>query len=96
MLGVSLDTSESHEEFARQYNLPFTLLSDVNGKAAKDYGTYVEKMIEGEKSCGILRTTFIINAEGQIEKVFRDVKVDSHALDVLQELHLPNRSDSVL
>ena len=96
LLGVSLDTSESHEEFARQYNLPFTLLSDVNGKAAKDYGTYVEKIIEGEKSWGILRTTFIINAEGQVEKVFRDVNVDSHALDVLQELHSPNRSDSVL
>lgn len=96
LLGVSLDSSESHEEFARQYNLPFTLLSDASGKASKDYGTYVERTTEGKKSCGILRTTFIINAEGQIEKIFRDVNVDSHALDVLQTLHSSGHPDSAL
>lgn len=89
LLGVSLDSPENHEEFAREYNLPFTLLSDVNAEVSRAYGVYGEKEVDGRTVHGILRTTFVIGPDGQIEKVFREVKVDSHALDVLQSFHSP-------
>ncbi len=87
IIGVSPDPPESHEGFAAEYNLPFLLLSDVDAGVSKAYGVF-----GGERSRGILRTTFVIGPDGRIEKVFRDVQTDTHAVDVLQALAGPGNS----
>ncbi len=83
ILGVSLDDVASHQKFADKYKLPFPLLADTDIAVSNAYGVYKEKNLYGKKSMGIERTTFVIDKEGKIAKVFPRVKVDQHGDEVL-------------
>jgi thioredoxin-dependent peroxiredoxin len=86
VLGVSLDDELSHQRFAQKYNLPFALLADVDAAVSRQYGTYKEKNLYGRSYWGIERTTFVIDREGRVENVFRRVKVEGHAEEVMATL----------
>jgi peroxiredoxin Q/BCP len=86
VLGVSPDDQASHVKFRTKYELPFTLLADPNHEVAEDYGVWVEKNAYGQKKMGIERSTFIIDPAGNVSKVMRRVKPDTHADDVLAAL----------
>ncbi|HET7905017.1 MAG TPA: thioredoxin-dependent thiol peroxidase [Candidatus Eisenbacteria bacterium] len=86
VLGVSLDDELSHQRFAQKYGLTFPLLSDVDAAISRRYGTYKEKSLYGRTFWGIERTTFVIDREGKVENVFRRVKVEGHADEVLATL----------
>ncbi len=86
ILGVSPDSVESHKKFAAKYNLPFTLLSDGNKEVVQTYDVWKEKSMYGKKYMGVERTTFIIDGEGKIRKVFNKVKVPGHNEEVLEAL----------
>jgi peroxiredoxin Q/BCP len=86
VLGVSPDSPESHEQFRTKYKLPFTLLADEGHAVAEKYGAWREKNMYGKKSMGIARSTFIIDADGTVAKVFKAVKADGHAEQVLAAL----------
>lgn len=83
VLGASLDTPESHREFAAKYNLPFTLLADTDRKLAEAYDVYGEQVYPDGKFMGVARKTFLIDEEGRIKKVFNKVSVTEHADEVL-------------
>ncbi len=78
IIGISKDSIESHKKFKSKYKLPFLLLSDENIEVLKKYNVWKEKSLYGKKYMGIERTTFIINEEGIIEKIFSKVKVKGH------------------
>lgn len=86
VLGVSPDDAESHAAFRAKFQLPFTLLCDPDHKVAEKYGAWREKNMYGKKSMGIARSTFLIDAKGRIAKVFKAVKTDVHAEQVLAAL----------
>ena len=86
VLGVSPDDEQSHVEFKEKYELPFALLADTEHKTAEDYGVWVEKNYAGNTYMGVERSTFVIDAEGNVAKEMRRVKPDTHADDVLAAL----------
>jgi thioredoxin-dependent peroxiredoxin len=86
ILGVSLDDKASHQKFIKKFDLPFTLLSDEEAVVSKAYGCYKEKNMYGRKYWGIERSTFVIDQAGKLKAIFRKVKVDGHADDVLAAL----------
>ncbi len=86
MLGVSPDGEASHAKFREKYDLPFPLLADPDHATAEAYGVWVEKKNYGKTYMGIERSTFVIDADGNVAKVMRRVKPDSHADDVLAAL----------
>ena len=86
VLGVSPDSVKKHGKFREKYALPFTLLADEDHAVAEAYGTWVEKRFAGKKYMGVERSTFVIDAEGNLAKVMRRVKPDTHADDVLAAL----------
>jgi peroxiredoxin Q/BCP len=86
VLGVSPDDEASHVKFRDKYSLPFTLLADPDHTVAEDYGVWVEKNAYGKKKMGIERSTFLIDPEGNVARVMRRVKPDTHADDVLAAL----------
>ncbi|HEX5645622.1 MAG TPA: thioredoxin-dependent thiol peroxidase [Nitrospira sp.] len=86
ILGVSLDGRDSHRKFIKKFGLPFQLLSDEDAAISKIYGVYKEKNMYGRKYWGIERSTFIIGPEGKVKAIFRKVKVDGHADEVLAAL----------
>jgi len=86
VLGISPDGPASHKKFRTKYTLPFTLLCDENHAVAEAYGAWREKNMYGKKSMGIVRSTFIINAAGQLAKIFKSVKAQGHDLQVLAAL----------
>jgi peroxiredoxin Q/BCP len=86
VLGVSLDDELSHQRFAQKYNLTYPLLSDVDAAVSRQYGVYKEKNLYGRSFWGIERTTFAIDRQGKVENVFRRVKVEGHADEVLATL----------
>jgi peroxiredoxin Q/BCP len=83
VLGVSPDSVASHDKFARKYELPFTLLADPEKTVCEQYGVWQEKNMYGKKSMGVVRTTFVIDGQGVVRKVFPRVKVDGHSDAVL-------------
>jgi len=83
VIGISKDSVASHEKFASKYNLPFILLSDPERKAIEAYGVWQEKKLYGKPSMGVVRTTFIIDENGIIEKVMEKVKPDTNAKEIL-------------
>lgn len=87
VLGISRDSVKSHISFSQKMNLPFMLLSDNEGIVCNMYGVLKEKTMYGKRSIGIERSTFIINEEGIIEKIFRKVKVDGHVKNVLDSIN---------
>lgn len=86
VLGVSVDSPESHQKFSEKYSLPFTLLSDEKKDVVKAYGVWKEKSQYGKKYMGTERATFIIDEQGKIAHIFREVKVDGHAEEVIEKL----------
>ncbi len=86
VLGISPDSVESHQKFARKFDLPFRLLADVGSTVATTYGVWVEKSMYGKTFMGIARSTFLIDPTGQIAQVWTKVKPEGHAEEVLQEL----------
>ena len=86
VLGVSPDSVSSHEKFREKYELPFTLLADPEHDVAEQYGVWQEKEYQGKTYMGIDRSTFVIDADGNVAKVMRGVKADEHADDVLAAL----------
>ena len=86
VIGISKDSVASHLKFAQKYDLPFILLSDPELQAIQAYGVWQEKKLYGKVSMGVVRTTFIINEQGIIEKVMPKVKPDTNAADILAYL----------
>ena len=86
VLGVSPDDEVSHVRFKEKYSLPFALLADPEHEVAEEYGVWKERNLYGKKSMGIERSTFVIDADGNVSKVMRRVKPDTHAADVLAAL----------
>ena len=86
VIGVSKDSESSHRKFAEKYGLPFILLSDPELKAIQAYGVWQEKKNYGKVSMGVVRSTFIIDEKGIIEKVMPKVKPDTNAAEILAYL----------
>ncbi|MBR6579228.1 MAG: thioredoxin-dependent thiol peroxidase [Clostridia bacterium] len=86
VIGISKDSVASHLKFAEKYDLPFVLLSDPDRIAIEAYGVWQEKKMYGKVTFGVVRTTFIIDENGNIEKVMPKVKPDTNAADILAEL----------
>ena len=86
VIGVSKDSIASHVKFAEKYSLPFILLSDPERKAIEAYGVWQEKKMCGKVGMGVVRTTFIIDENGNIEKVMDKVKPDTNAQEILEYL----------
>ncbi|RAL24311.1 thioredoxin-dependent thiol peroxidase [Thermoflavimicrobium daqui] len=84
ILGVSRDKIASHEKFIQKYELPFLLLSDPEAKVCEQYGVFKEKTMFGKKVMGIERSTFIIDQEGIVRKIYRKVKVKDHVKEALK------------
>ncbi len=85
ILGVSPDDEISHQKFSSKYDLPFDLVPDTNKKILKDYGVWGQKKMFGKIKEGVLRTTFIIDEKGKIEKVFDKVQTNNHTEQILNE-----------
>jgi len=86
VLGVSPDDERSHVKFKDKYELPFTLLADTEHSVAEQYGVWGEKSFAGKKYMGVNRSTFVIDADGNVKRVMHDVKPANHADDVLEAL----------
>ena len=86
ILGVSRDSESSHVRFKEKYSLPFTLRADSDHKTADDYGVWVEKNMYGKKRMGIKRSTFVIDADGNVARAMYGVKPEGHADEVLEAL----------
>ena len=86
VIGISKDSAASHLRFAEKHSLPFVLLSDPEHQAIEAYGVWQEKKLYGKVSMGVVRTTFIIDENGVIEKIMPKVKPDTNAADVLDYL----------
>ena len=86
VVGVSKDSTASHQKFAEKYGLPFVLLSDPELEAIKAYDVWQEKKLYGKVSFGVVRTTYIIDENGMIEKTMPKVKPDTNAIDILEYL----------
>jgi peroxiredoxin Q/BCP len=86
ILGISPDSPKSHARFKEKYNLPFTLLADENHEVCEKYGVWGLKKMAGREYHGVLRTTFLIDAQGKVVKVFPNVKPEGHATEVLEAL----------
>lgn len=86
VIGISKDSIESHRKFAEKHNLPFILLADPELQAIQAYGVWQEKKLYGKVSMGVVRTTFIIDENGNIEKIMPKVKPDTNAEEILNSL----------
>ncbi len=86
LLGVSPDSVESHQGFRNKYKLPFPLLADTDKAVAKEYGAFGEKVLYGKKTVGMIRSTFVIDGDGVVRKIFPRVRVDGHSQQVLSAL----------
>ena len=86
VIGISKDSVASHQKFARKYDLPFLLLSDPELQAIQAYGVWQEKKLYGKVSMGVVRTTFIIDQQGNIKKIMPKVKPDTNAAEILSDL----------
>ena len=86
VIGISRDSTASHQRFAEKYNLPFILLSDPERQAIEAYGVWQEKKLYGKVSWGIVRSTFIVDEAGIITAVMPKVKPDTNAAEVLEAL----------
>ena len=86
VIGISKDSTASHIKFAEKHSLPFILLSDSELEVIKAYGVWQEKKLYGKVSMGVVRTTYVIDEKGFIEKVMPKVKPDTNAEEILAEL----------
>jgi len=86
VIGISKDSVASHIKFAEKYSLPFILLADTELSAIQAYGVWQEKKLYGKVSMGVVRTTFIIDENGNVEKIMPKVKPDTNAAEILAEI----------
>ena len=86
VIGISKDSVKSHQNFIAKQNLPFLLLSDPDRQAIEAYGVWQEKKLYGNVSMGVVRSTFVIDENGVIEKVYPKVKPDTNAAEILEYL----------
>ena len=86
VIGISKDSVKSHRNFASKYELPFILLSDPELKAIQAYDVWKEKKMYGKVSMGVVRSSFIIDEKGMVEKVMEKVKPDTNAAEILEYL----------
>jgi peroxiredoxin Q/BCP len=86
VLGISKDSVQSHEKFIRKFNLPFSLLSDVAGQVIEIYGAWKQKSMYGKTFMGIDRSTYLIDPEGKIAKIYPKVKVEKHIVEIIDDL----------
>jgi peroxiredoxin Q/BCP len=86
IVGVSPDQPEAQQKFAAKYSLPFTFVADPDHSIAEAYGVWKEKSLYGRTYMGIERSTFVVGADGKIEKIFPKVKPEGHAAQVLESL----------
>jgi len=86
ILGVSGDTEAKHTKFIEKFSLPFSLLADTEKKTAEDYGVWKEKSMYGKKYMGIERTTFLIDPNGNIAKIYEKVKPQGHESEILSDI----------
>jgi len=84
VIGVSIDSEKSHKGFASKYSLPFPLIADTSKKIVNDYGVYREKKMYGKSFLGIVRTTFIIDGKGIIEKIISKVDTNNHSEQIFK------------
>jgi peroxiredoxin Q/BCP len=92
ILGVSPDSPAKHRKFKAKFELPFTLIADTEHKVSEAYGVWVEKNMMGKKYMGVARTTFIIDRDGRIAKVFEKVNALGHAnevAEIIDEMRAP-------
>ncbi len=87
VIGISRDSVASHLKFAQKYELPFVLLSDPELQAIQAYGVWQEKKLYGKVSMGVVRSTYLINEQGMIERVMPKVKPDTNAAEILSYLN---------
>lgn len=85
VLGISTDNAKSHKKFATKFDLPFPLLCDEDAQVATVYESYGLKKFMGKEYLGVSRNTFVIGADGRIEKIYRKVKPDAHAAEILAD-----------
>ena len=86
VIGISPDSVESHKKFAQKHQLPFTLLSDKDKSVMTAYGAYGEKKLYGKVTTGVIRTTFLIDEEGNILKTWKKINTQTHGEDVRKAL----------
>jgi len=86
VVGVSIDPVKSHDKFVKKYDLPFTLLADAEKKIVEDYGVWAEKSMYGRKYMGTVRTTFIIDEKGKIERIIDKVDTKDHSEQITSGL----------
>lgn len=86
IVGVSPDSPKSHAKFKAKYNLPFSLLADVNHQVCEQYGVWGPKKFMGREYEGVYRTTFIIDKDGKVARVFENVKPADHSTEILDTL----------
>ena len=84
--GISKDNLDSHNKFKKKYKIKFDLLSDLDKKVLKKYKVWRKKKFMGRESMGVIRSTFLINKKGRIQKIWYNVKVKDHAKEVLKTL----------
>ncbi len=87
VIGISKDSEKSHQNFVAKYELPFILLSDPDLEAIQAYGVWQEKKLYGKVSMGVVRSTYIIDEKGMIEKVYAKAKPDTNASEILEFLN---------
>lgn len=86
VLGISPDSIDSHAGFAAEHELPFDILSDVEHEVLERYGAWGEKVVKGEKKVGVLRSSYLVDPEGRVAQVWRDVDPVTHASTVVAAL----------
>jgi peroxiredoxin Q/BCP len=84
VVGVSMDSEKSHKGFSSKYSLPFPLIADTSRKILNDYGVYQEKKLYGKSFLGIIRTTFVIDEKGIIEKIISKVDTKNHSEQIFK------------
>ncbi|MFC5651455.1 thioredoxin-dependent thiol peroxidase [Paenibacillus solisilvae] len=87
VLGISIDTAETHERFASKYDLPFELLADTEHKVCELYGVWQMKKLYGREYMGLVRSTFLINEKGKLVREWRNLRVKGHVQEVLQAVN---------
>lgn len=94
VLGISTDDSKAHTKFIQKFDLPFPLLSDLDGQVAAAYDSYGLKKFMGKEYMGVSRNTFVIDPDGKIEKVYLKVKPEKHAAEILSDFGSPTELNS--
>ncbi|HEY8685906.1 MAG TPA: thioredoxin-dependent thiol peroxidase [Chloroflexota bacterium] len=87
ILGISPDDVKSHDKFAAKYKLPFPLLADVDHQVSEAYGAWGQKSLYGRKYMGMIRTTYLIDGDGKVQKVWAKVKPAEHSREVLSAVN---------